>query len=422
MGKGFLLGVNYEDPVIRYRGEKIVKLSSRLGLKKEFITAELATDFFYTLYLPHALIDESSDLNDLHYGLVKTLSESEELLKIKKHTILDSFVSTLTTIAILQYFTELLEDKKELVSTRELKESQNEVLKSVLRESLKSVTREVETMKKLERLYTTGIRPGIGSEFDLEEDAEKVLRLARTADVSKILEVLSLIPDVVKKTRKKYERFNRGEFDGYDLGSDLERLVPTQLAFPRKYLLLNYVESKLLLYDKKISKSLGPLYLLTDKSGSMEGEKIEWAKATAIALLIKSRREVREFYLRFFDGAPHDLIRISRKASFSEFLNLIRNLARVKSGGGTDITKAITTACDDIIGSGLIKRDSDIVVITDGEDTLSVTTLRRKLKQANARLFSVMIQGDNKDLRVLSEKYLTVNTLDKNTILRIVES
>ncbi|MEO3993140.1 MAG: VWA domain-containing protein [Desulfurococcaceae archaeon TW002] len=422
MSRGFLLGVNYEDPVIRYRGEKIVKLSSRLGLKKEFITAELVTDFFYTLYLPHALIEKRPEINNLHYNLVKTLNESEELLKIKKHTILDSFISTLATIAILQYFAEFLEEKKELFNVRKLRESQNEVLKSILRDSLKNVTREVETMKKIERLYTTGIKPGVGSEFDLEEDAEKVLRLAKMTDVSKILEVLSLIPDVVRKTRKKYEKFNRGEFNGYDLGSDLERLVPTQLAFPRRYLLLSYAESKLLLYDKKISKSLGPLYLLTDKSGSMEGEKIEWAKATAIALLIKSRREVREFYMRFFDGAPHDLIRISRKASFAEFLNLIRNLARVKNGGGTDITKAITTACDDIIGSGLVKRDSDIVVITDGEDTLSVTTLKRKLKQANARLFSVMIQGDNKDLKILSEKYLTVSTLDKNTILRIVES
>lgn len=422
MSKGFLLGVNYEDPVIQYRGEKIVKLSSRLGLKKEFITAELATDFFYTLYLPHALIVEGSEASNLHYSLVKALNESEELLKIKKYTILDSFISTLTTIAILQYFTEYIEDKKELTNVGELRESQSEVLKSVLRDSLKSVTREVETMKKLERLYTTGIQPGIGSEFDLEEDAEKVLRLAKMTDVSKILEVLSLVPEVIRKTKKKYERFDRGEFDGYDLGSDLERLVPTQLAFPRKYLLLNYVESKLLLYDKKISKSLGPLYLLTDKSGSMEGEKIEWAKATAIALLIKSRKEVREFYLRFFDGSPHELIRVSKKASFTEFLNLVKNLARVKSGGGTDITKAITTACDDIISSGLIKRDSDIVVITDGEDTLTVTTLRRKLRQANARLFSVMIQGDNKDLRTLSEKYLKVSTLDKNTILKIVEA
>ncbi|MGC8975208.1 MAG: vWA domain-containing protein [Thermoprotei archaeon] len=422
MSRGFLLGVNYEDPVIQYRGEKIVKLSSRLGLKKEFITAELATDFFYTLYLPHALIAESSEANNLHYNLVKALSESEELLRIKKYTILDSFISTLTTIAILQYFTEYVEDKKEFINVRELRESQSEVLKSVLRDSLKSVAREVETMKKLERLYMTGIQPGVGSEFDLEEDAEKVLKLAKMTDVSKILEVLSLIPEVIRKTKKKYERFNRGEFDGYDLGSDLERLVPTQLAFPREYLLLNYVESKLLLYDKKISKSLGPLYLLTDKSGSMEGEKIDWAKATAIALLIKSRKEVREFYLRFFDGAPHELIRVSRKASFTEFLNLVKNLARVKSGGGTDITRAITTACEDIISSGLVKRDSDIVVITDGEDTLTVTTLRRKLRQANARLFSVMIQGDNKDLKTLSEKYLKVSTLDKNTILKIVEA
>lgn len=421
MSKGFLLGVDYGDPVIQYRGEKIVKLSSKLGLRKEFITAELATDFFYTLYLPHALVVEGSEVDNLHYNLIKALNESEELLKIKKYTILDSFISTLTTIAILQYFTEFLEDKREFINVRESRSAQNEVLRSALRESLKSVAQEVETMKKLERLYTAGLQPGVGSEFDLEEDAEKVLKLAKTADVSKILEVLSLIPDVVRKTKKKYERFNRGEFNGYDLGSDLERLVPTQLAFPREYILLSYVESKLLLYDKKISKSLGPLYLLIDKSGSMEGEKIEWAKATAIALLIKSRREVREFYLRFFDGAPHELIRVSRKASFSEFLSLVRNLARVKSGGGTDITKAITTACDDIIGSGVVKRDSDVVVITDGEDTLSVTTLRRKLRQANARLFSVMIQGDNKDLKVLSEKYLTVSTLDKNTILKIVE-
>jgi uncharacterized protein with von Willebrand factor type A (vWA) domain len=416
-----LLGVDYGDPVIQYRGEKIVKLSSKLGLRKEFITAELATDFFYTLYLPHALVVEGSEVGNLHYNLIKALNESEELLKIKKYTILDSFISTLTTIAILQYFTEFLEDKREFINVRESRSAQNEVLRSALRESLKSVAQEVETMKKLERLYTAGLQPGVGSEFDLEEDAEKVLKLAKTADVSKILEVLSLIPDVVRKTKKKYERFNRGEFNGYDLGSDLERLVPTQLAFPREYILLSYVESKLLLYDKKISKSLGPLYLLIDKSGSMEGEKIEWAKATAIALLIKSRREVREFYLRFFDGAPHELIRVSRKASFSEFLSLVRNLARVKSGGGTDITKAITTACDDIISSGVVKRDSDVVVITDGEDTLSVTTLRRKLRQANARLFSVMIQGDNKDLKVLSEKYLTVSTLDKNTILKIVE-
>lgn len=421
MSKGFLLGVDYGDPVIQYRGEKIVKLSSKLGLRKEFITAELATDFFYTLYLPHALVVEGSEVDNLHYNLIKALNESEELLKIKKYTILDSFISTLTTIATLQYFTEFLEDKREFINVRESRSAQNEVLRSALRESLKSVAQEVETMKKLERLYTAGLQPGVGSEFDLEEDAEKVLKLAKTADVSKILEVLSLIPDVVRKAKKKYERFNRGEFNGYDLGSDLERLVPTQLAFPREYILLSYVESKLLLYDKKISKSLGPLYLLIDKSGSMEGEKIEWAKATAIALLIKSRREVREFYLRFFDGAPHELIRVSRKASFSEFLSLVRNLARVKSGGGTDITKAITTACDDIIGSGVVKRDSDVVVITDGEDTLSVTTLRRKLRQANARLFSVMIQGDNKDLKVLSEKYLTVSTLDKNTILKIVE-
>lgn len=414
-------GVDYEDPVVRYRGEKIVKLSAKLGLKHELLTADLATDIFYILYLPHAIVADEGEEGGFHYNIVKAVSESEELVKLKQHTILNSFISTLISISVIQYLAELLDERRELLTLRDSSNVGSGVLKSMVRESLRNSVREAENMKKIERLYISGLRPGVGSEFDLDEDSEKILRLSRSVDVSKILEVLSLIPDTIKRARRRYDRFNRGEFDGYDLGDELERLVPTQLALPSKYLLLSYTESKLLLYEKKVSKSLGPLYLLTDKSGSMEGEKIDWAKATAIALLVKSRREAREFYLRFFDGMPHELVKVSRRASPAEFLELLRNLARVKSGGGTDITKAIVTACDDIIGSGLVKRDSDVVVITDGEDTLSVATLKRKLREANARLFSVMIQGDNKDLKVLSDKYLVVNTLDKNSILKIVE-
>ncbi|MEM0015165.1 MAG: VWA domain-containing protein [Zestosphaera sp.] len=422
MSGGFLRGIDYEDPVVRYRGEKIVKLSAKLGLRHSLLTTDLATDLFYILYLPHAIVVEEHEGGGLHYSLVKAVSESEELVKLKQHTILNSFISTLISISVIQYLVELLDERRELLTSRDSGSINSNALKSVVRESLRNSVQEAETMKNIERLYMSGLQPGVGSEFDLDEDSEKILRLSRSVDVSKILEVLSLIPDITRKARKRYDRFNRGEFDGYDLGDDLERLVPAQLALPTKYLLLSYTESKLLLYDKKVSKSLGPLYLLTDKSGSMEGEKIDWAKATAIALLIKSRREVREFYMRFFDGMPHDLIKVSRRASPTEFLELLKNLARVKSGGGTDITKAIVTACEDIVGSGLVKRDSDIVVITDGEDALSVTTLRRKLREANARLSSVMIQGDNKDLRALSDKYLMVNALDKSSILKIVEA
>lgn len=421
MSRGFLKSVDYEDPVVRYRGEKIVKLSAKLGLKHELLTADLATDIFYILYLPHAIVAEESEEGGMHYNLVKAVSESEELVELKQHTILNSFISTLISISVIQYLAELLDERRELLTSKDSNNVSSGVLKSIVRESLRNSVREAENMKKIERLYMSGLQPGVGSEFDLDEDSEKILRLSRSVDVSRVLEVLSLIPDVIKKSRKRYDRFNRGEFDGYDLGDEVERIVPTQLALPPKYLLLSYAESKLLLYEKKVSKSLGPLYLLTDKSGSMEGEKIDWAKATAIALLVKSRREAREFYLRFFDGMPHELIKVSRRASSTEFLDLLRDLARVRSGGGTDITKAIATACDDIIRSGLVKRDSDIIVITDGEDTLSVTTLKRKLREANARLFSVMIQGDNKDLKTLSDKYLVVNALDKNSILKIVE-
>ena len=144
-------------------------------------------------------------------------------------------------------------------------------------------------------------------------------------------------------------------------------------------------------------------------------------RATAIALLMKARKESRDFYLRFFDGLPHPLIKVPRKMKTSDMISLIKYLARVKGGGGTDITRAIVTACDDIT-SGTIKSRSDVIIITDGEDRISETIVERKLKAANARLISVMILGENRDLRRLSHRYLRVLRLSGEEILRVVEA
>ncbi len=423
--KGVLKGVNYEDPVVLFRGEKVVKLAKRFGLEKDFLTLGLGVDLFYILYLPHPIVTSLAGVDEelsTHYSIIKTLVDSEELVNIRKHTILDSSLSTLASISLIQHFIEELEGLEERVDFKDLKEGLSRgKIASALKEALKHVGEEAENMKKLKELITIGTAPGRGSYFDLDESGEDIIKLARNADVSKLLEVLQIIPELFKRGRRRFERFSRGELAGYDLGSDLERVVPEELVLPKKYFFIKFSESKLLLYEKRLPKALGPIYLLVDKSGSMEGDKIDWAKATAIALLIKARKEGREFNMRFFNGLPHDRVKISKKVRPTELLNLIKYLARVRSGGGTDITKAIVTACEDIM-QDVTKNVSDIIIITDGEDTLSVNLLKRKLKQANARLTSVMVLGDNRDLRTLSEHYFMVKALDENSMLKVVEA
>jgi uncharacterized protein with von Willebrand factor type A (vWA) domain len=157
-----------------------------------------------------------------------------------------------------------------------------------------------------------------------------------------------------------------------------------------------------------------------DKSGSMDGEKIKWAKATALALLIKARKEKRVFIMRFFDTTPYSMIKISRRAKMSEVVRLMDYISRIRSGGGTDITRSLVTAAQDIKNMGP-KAPNEIILITDGEDKIAENIVVKQLRSAEAKLISVMILGENPDLRRISDKYFKVAKLSGSEMLKVVE-
>jgi len=229
------------------------------------------------------------------------------------------------------------------------------------------------------------------------------------------------MPRLGSYTKKKTTRFSRGELYGYEEGSDIERLVPSELAYPEELFYIKLAESQLLLYQKRIKEVLGPIYLLLDKSGSMDGEKIIWAKAVALALYSRARRENRDFYIRFFDNIPYPLIKVIRNAKSKDIIKMIEYIGKIRGGGGTDISRSIISACEDI-KEGHVKGVSEIILLTDGEDKIAETTVRRSLKEANSTLISVMIRGDNADLRRVADQYLVVYKLDHDDLLRVVEA
>lgn len=101
------------------------------------------------------------------------------------------------------------------------------------------------------------------------------------------------------------------------------------------------------------------VYLLVDKSGSMYSlidgvEKIAVATAYALAVLRRYRRVV----LRFFDAEVYDPV--------EDVAKMAEILLRVSAGGGTDISKAVEVAIDDVERRRL--KNYMLVVVTDGED------------------------------------------------------
>ncbi len=440
---GVLRNLDYTDPFTRYKGQKIVDVVKKLGFRGD-IPLDLAIDIHYALYLPFpelVNLDQVPLGSEKHYFLMKSLLSLEETKRLRLYTVADSFASVAIGAMVLMHLFEELgkqefETQQRMHGTsgtsmksasssssdteRNLNEHDMQSLKDSVQRALHRALENVEAVKEIKHLVY-GYRAGIGHTLSLDDDAVAVLKLVRNTDIKILLEWLSRMPSITTLVKRKKMRFPRGEIEGFILGSDLERIVPTELAYPEIYLYAKLADNRLLLYDKYLNMTLGPLYVLIDKSGSMEGDKIRWAKATALALFLRSRIERRPFYIRFFDSEPFSIIRVRANAKPNEVLKLLEYLARVRSGGGTDISKAIITACNDIVKHG-VKNVSDIVLITDGEDRIAKSLVKRSLTQASARLISVMIMGDNEDLKKVSDKYFKVVKLSEKEMLSVVEA
>ncbi|AEE95033.1 von Willebrand factor type A domain protein [Acidianus hospitalis W1] len=450
---GFLIGIDYDDPIVKYRGDRILYTLKKISGKDSNIDPDFLVDTYYVHYLPLPILKSKSEISQvdaIKYALLDMTLSSDLVLKNRNYSIANSAVSMALSVSYIQNLIEELERIRRTSQSAEEREAAEQILnglmkgsqgkeggeqkeqqgqttdatkkllKQVHEKALSKAAEDANAVRSMQRIVG-GNGAGTGSVLNFEGDVHEVLRLARNTEIKKILEFLSGIPKLGSLTKKKTTRYSKGELYGYEEGSDLERIVPSELAMPEDLFYVRLAESQLLLYQKQIKESLGPIYLLLDKSGSMDGEKILWAKAVALALYSRARRENRDFYLRFFDNIPYPLIKVIKNAKSKDVIKMIEYIGKIRGGGGTDISRSVISACEDI-KEGHVKGVSEVIILTDGEDKIAETTVRRSLKDANATLISVMIRGDNADLRRISDTYLVVYKLDQNDLLKVVEA
>ncbi|MFP3225654.1 MAG: VWA domain-containing protein [Sulfolobaceae archaeon] len=448
--EGFLRGIDYDDPLIKYRGERINYTLKKLLGRELQLEENFLIDTYYIHYLPMPIPKTKSEIpkeKQIMYNFIDLMLSSDLVVENRSYSVANSAVSMALSVSYVQNLIEELEKIKRTSQSQEERQMAEQILnglmkggghregqknemqnqqqmeklmKQVHEKALSKAIEDSESVRSLQRIVG-GNGAGTGSILNFEGEIHEVLRLARNTEVKKILEFLSGIPRLGNYTKKKTTRYSRGELYGYEEGSDLERIVPSELALPEELFYVKLAESQILLYQKRIKEVLGPIYLLLDKSGSMDGEKILWAKAVALALYSRARRENRDFYIRFFDNIPYPLIKVMRNAKSKDVIKMIEYIGKIRGGGGTDISRSVISACEDI-KEGHVKGVSEIILLTDGEDKIAETTVRRSLKEANATLISVMIRGDNADLRRVADQYLVVYKLDQEDLLRVVEA
>ena len=185
-----------------------------------------------------------------------------------------------------------------------------------------------------------------------------------------------------------------------DNPNEILKTIPTQYALDEEVFLQKLVKKELLIRDYQARRlKRQALYLLIDVSGSMDGMKNIYACGVALAFVRQAVEEGSTYYLRFFDDRPHNLISVKTKEEAEKMTDIL--IRQPFSGGGTSIQSAITRAVEDITTAPEKFEKAEIMVISDGKDTVSLD--KRDLK--NVKVHSTIIDGENHGLRGLSETY-----------------
>lgn len=134
----------------------------------------------------------------------------------------------------------------------------------------------------------------------------------------------------------------------------------------------NDVEQKVKIFRREdVPVSLG---LIIDNSGSMADKRRE-VEAAALTLVKNSNPQDEVFIVNFNDEAYLDV------DFTSDIKKLEEGLTRIDSRGGTAMRDAISMSIDHLLEKG--KRDKKVLlVVTDGNDNTSSTTLEKLIQKA----------------------------------------
>ena len=204
-------------------------------------------------------------------------------------------------------------------------------------------------------------------------------RLGDSNRLRRICELAGRLERIAATKARSRVRPGVGEVHGIDLGDDLSRLLPSELAHLRHprlrlHLLSRLLQKKALTYGMqgREPQARGPVVVLLDESGSMRsGGKDVWAKAVCLALLSTATRQRRDWHLVSFNGA---IVRETAIPARQATMAFVQEALDHRCAGGTDFDPPVLRAIEIIRTSSKMKQ-ADVVIITDGEDELTYTTI-----------------------------------------------
>ena len=269
----------------------------------------------------------------------------------------------------------------------------------------------------VEGLADMGLMAGKGSGAGGQLSAGAVRALAGRLRADPRLKQIAMLAGRMKRIaaskRRQKVRHGADEITDVELGADLGRLLPSELvklAHPglRLILLKNLLERQAMQYQIIGQEPLGkgPLVVLLDKSGSMDGPRDIWATALSLALLDQAHRERRTFALLAFD------YRVKFEAVVRPGEALPEEALFTGCAGGTEISNAMARGLELIATNQGVLKKADVVLVTDGgSDAGMAPKLREQALSLGVTVLGLGIGVEREWLAPWGDEIATVTDL-----------
>lgn len=239
-------------------------------------------------------------------------------------------------------------------------------------------------------------------------------RLKKDDRLARIALLAGRFRRIAAAKQKARVRHGADEVTDVELGNNVSRLVPSelaQLAHPqmRRAFMARLLEGRAMQYRLSGTDSLGrgPLVVCLDKSGSMDGQKDIWATAVSLALLEVATRQRRPFALLAFDGEVKHEARVEVGGQLPE------DALFVNCSGGTSITGVLARSLTIINDSNGALKKADVVLITDGESEQQDAPLIRQLAaQLGVTIIGLGIGVEAEPLKAWCDEAHAIRRLD----------
>lgn len=346
-------------------------------------TEAAAADFLAAAFEPTPVLAPAC-IDERRGRFMSALLESEEYKALHADTRLDPLASELAAGHFAQGFTGM-EGKERAQEAQGASQGTPDAFKQELSAlgaagaALAKASEEVDDLRDAQRAMGCGSGPGDLRSMPLETIRDRFKQIQHSGMLRRIMALAGRYRRLAQARQRQKTIHGRDDVVGVELGNDLGRLCPSELAALADddleiLALRRYTERAMQQreYRGVEAKGKGPIVVVIDESGSMEGSRIETAKAFALAMGWIARHQKRWLCLAgFSDAGELNVLPIPPgNWDTAALLPMLQHFFY----GGTDIDNVLVRLPAQWASLKCPAGKTDMILITDAELAVSDKT------------------------------------------------